>query len=180
MIDRDQIALLATYNAWMNGKLYEVAARLPDDQLRRDRGAFFGSILGTLNHIAVADTIWLRRFSTLSMQSAVLAQAADLPVPAALDALLFPELSGLAGYRKKLDDLICAWADALTREDLLRQLQYSSMKGIPASKRLGDVILHFFNHQTHHRGQVTTLLSQAGQDVGITDLIALIPDQENM
>ena len=54
------------------------------------------------------------------------------------------------------------------------------MKGIPASKRLGDVILHFFNHQTHHRGQVTTLLSQAGQDVGITDLIALIPDQENM
>jgi len=180
MIDRGQIALLATYNAWMNERLYAIAARLPPDQLNRDRGAFFGSIFGTLNHIAVADTIWLRRFSTLSMQSAVLARVAELPVPTALDAPLFTELSGLAGYRKKLDDLICLWAEALAEEDLLRPLRYASMQGSPANKRLGDVILHFFNHQTHHRGQVTTLLSQAGQDIGITDLIALIPDQENI
>lgn len=166
MIAREQIALLATYNAWMNEKVFETAARLSHEQLVRDRDAYFGSILGTLNHIAVADTIWLRRFSTLSMQSAVVAQVAELPVPAALDMPLYGELSGLAGYRKKLDDLISAWAEALRHEDLQRPLCYASMKGTAANKRLGDVVLHFFNHQTHHRGQVSTLLSQAGLDIG--------------
>lgn len=178
MIGREQLALLATYNNWMNSKVYEAAARLPPTELAQDRQAFFGSILGTLNHIAVADTIWLRRFSTLSVPSAVLAQLAELPAPQALDTRLFAELEGLAAYRKRLDDLICVWVEALTEDDLHRQLRYATMKGIAANKRLGDVALHFFNHQTHHRGQVTTLLSQAGQDVGITDLIALIPDQE--
>lgn len=74
--------------------------------------------------------------------------------------------------------MINAWAAALTDEDLARELHYASMKGIEANKRLGDVIMHFFNHQTHHRGQATTLLLQAGEDVGITDLLALIPNQD--
>lgn len=178
MIGREQIALLATYNSWMNGKIYEAAARLSADALMRDRQAFFGSILGTLNHLAVADTIWLRRFSTLSLKSAVLAQVAELPVPRALNSVLYSELPGLTTYRRQLDDLICIWADALTEEDLSRPLRYASMNGLSANKRLGDVVLHFFNHQTHHRGQVSTLLFQADQDIGVTDLIALIPDQD--
>lgn len=72
--------------------------------------------------------------------------------------------------------MINAWAAALTNDDLSRELHYASMKGIEA--HMGDVIMHFFNHQTHHRGQATTLLSQAGEEVGITDLIALIPNQD--
>jgi len=171
-----QAVLMASYNAWMNAKVFEAAGRLAHEEIVLDRGAFFGSILGTLNHIAVADTIWLRRFSTLPGAQAVLRNMDALPTPAALDAMLFNELAGLSGYRKRLDDMISAWAAALTDADLSQTLHYVSMKGIASNKRLGDVIMHFFNHQTHHRGQTTTLLHQAGQDVGITDLIVLISD----
>lgn len=171
------MVLMASYNAWMNDKLYEAAGRLSQDELARDRGAFFGSILGTLNHIAVADTIWLRRFAAHSPGCAALARVHDLPAPPTLDATLFAELAGLAAYQKTLDGIIEAWIAALTENDLARPLSYTSMKGIAAQKRLAGVLLHFFNHQTHHRGQATTLLSQAGQDVGVTDLIVLIPDE---
>ena len=74
--------------------------------------------------------------------------------------------------------MINAWAAALTDADLSRELRYASLKGIASNKRLGNVLLHFFNHQTHHRGQATTLLHQAGQDVGLTDLIALMSDTD--
>ncbi len=170
-----QIQLLASYNAWMNDKLYAAAANLTPVEVARDRGAFFRSILGTLNHIAVADTIWLKRFAFLPGQPA-LNGVADLPTPAALDTPLFGELQPLHAYRNKLDGIIAAWTADLQEEVLDVTLHYTSMKGIAASKRLGDVILHFFNHQTHHRGQVTTLLTQAGVDVGVTDLIAIVAD----
>lgn len=169
---------MASYNEWMNAKVFEAASCLTHEQIAQDRGAFFGSILGTLNHIAVADTIWLRRFSMLPTGQSALKILDDMPTPNSLDKLLFNELEGLASYRKKLDGMINAWAAALTNEDLSRELHYASMKGIETNKRLGDVLMHFFNHQTHHRGQATTLLSQAGEDVGITDLIALIPNQD--
>lgn len=170
------VMLMASYNAWMNDKVYEAAGRLGAEAIVRDCGAFFGSVLGTLNHIAVADTIWLRRFATQFPQHAALAATRELPTPGSLDALLFAQLAELAVYRRMLDGIISAWAAALTEADLAQVLHYSSMKGIPARKRLSDVLMHFFNHQTHHRGQATTLLCQAGQDVGVTDLIALIPD----
>jgi uncharacterized damage-inducible protein DinB len=177
-MDCKQVALMASYNEWMNAKVFEAAARLPHAEIVQDRGAFFGSILGTLNHLAVADTIWLRRFSTLPTGPSVLENIDGMLAPATLNQQLFGELQGLAGYRKRLDGMINAWAAALTDEDLSRELHYANMKGIQANKRLGDVIMHFFNHQTHHRGQATTLLFQAGEDVGITDLIALIPNQD--
>lgn len=74
-----------------------------------------------------------------------------------------------------LDGIIKGWAASVTQADLDHVLQYASMKGVVSRKRFGDLLLHFFNHQTHHRGQATTLLTQAGQDVGTTDLLLLIP-----
>lgn len=177
MSDCRYVVLMASYNAWMNDKIYAVASRLSREELVRDRGAFFGSILGTLNHLAVADTIWLRRFAAHPPGYAALARALDLPAPSALDMPLFEGLAELAAFRKMLDGMIGEWAGGLSENDLSRPLSYTSMKGVAAQKRLASVILHFFNHQTHHRGQVTTLLSQAGQDVGVTDLIALVPDE---
>ncbi|MGJ0535113.1 MAG: DinB family protein [Methylocystis sp.] len=177
MSDCKHIVLMASYNAWMNDKVYEAAGRLNHAEITRNRGAFFGSILGTLNHIAVADTIWLRRFAAHPSGFAALTGVRDVPAPPSLDTPLFAELAGLAAYRKTLDGIIQAWASELAEDDLSRILSYTSMKGIAAQKRLAGVIMHFFNHQTHHRGQVTTLLLQAGEDVGVTDLIALIPDE---
>ena len=74
-----QVILMASYNEWMNTKVFEAAGRLAHDEIAQDRGAFFGSLLGTLNHIAVADTLWLRRFSTLPGEQAALRPLDDMP-----------------------------------------------------------------------------------------------------
>ena len=171
-----EFALLAEYNRWMNARLYAAAATLPEAELARDRGAFFGSILGTLNHVAVADTIWLKRFAASPRAQAALAPVCELPAPRALDAPLFPRFSGLRAHREWLDGIIAAWVGGLGAHDLQQVLPYANTRGERFERVLGQLLLHFFNHQTHHRGQATTLLSQAGVDVGVTDLLALIPD----
>lgn len=170
------LQLLATYNQWMNARVCEACARLSAQELAAERGAFFGSVLGTLNHIAVADTVWLRRFSQHPARYAALEAVDELPRPVALDQKLHADLAGLSAYRERLDRLILDWIATVREPELDQVLEYHSMKGVAARKRFGDVLLHFFNHQTHHRGQVTTLLTQAGQDVGVTDLLVLLPD----
>ena len=177
MLNCSHVVLLASYNAWMNPKLYEAAAALPPDEITADRKAFFGSLLGTLNHIVVGDTIWLKRFATHSGNHASLEPIRHSPAPLALDQVLFDNLPALWEQRQKLDCTINTWAASLTETDLECSLSYKNMKGVSAKKRFSSLVLHFFNHQTHHRGQATTLLFQAGVDVGITDLLMLIPDE---
>jgi uncharacterized damage-inducible protein DinB len=174
---KQHLELLASYNAWMNAKVCEAAARLDARELVRDRGAFFGSVLGTLNHLVVGDTIWLQRFATHPACGVTLREVADLPAPASLDQLLFADLQALTTHRVWLDAQISQWIAALTESDLDQVLHYRNTRGIPADKRYASLILHFFNHQTHHRGQVSTLLHQAGEDIGVKDLLALIPDE---
>jgi uncharacterized damage-inducible protein DinB len=166
---------MATYNEWMNARIYEAASRLPDEELCADRKAFFGSILGTLNHLAVADTVWLKRFARHPANYPALEAVRQLADPQSLDQRLFPNIRELSAHREWLDQRIVEWARSMTEPELDHILHYSSMKGIPADKEFYSLVMHFFNHQTHHRGQVTTLLSQAGVDVGDTDLVILIP-----
>ena len=169
---------LATYNQWMNAKLYDIAAKLSASDLTEERGAFFGSIVGTLNHIAVADTIWLKRFATHAASSSrTLEVMVALPAPEQLDQTLFDDLMGLKAHRHWLDSVIINWVAALTEDDLSTTLSYHNRQGVASKRRYSSLILHFFNHQTHHRGQVSTLLSQAGVEVGVTDLMALIPEE---
>jgi uncharacterized damage-inducible protein DinB len=175
MIDHGYVVQMARYNAWMNDQVFEAAAQLTEEALMLDRQAFFGSLFGTLNHIAVADTVWLKRFAGALPHSA-LAATHGLSMPRALDIELFNDFDGLRTYRELLDRIIEKWAAELTDDDLSHTLHYTNMQGVPAHKPLGGVLMHFFNHQTHHRGQATTLLTQAGQDVGVTDLITLIPN----
>ncbi|MTW09598.1 damage-inducible protein DinB [Pseudoduganella eburnea] len=172
------IALLAHYNEWMNNKLYEAAAKLPPAELAADRKAFFGSLLATLNHIAVADTIWLKRFAADPRFADALAPIAALPAPAALDQMLFDSLEALRGRRTLLDRQVLEWAPTLRDHDLHAVIAYRRYNGDAHHKALGQLLLHFFNHQTHHRGQATTLLTQAGVDVGATDLLLLVPEAE--
>jgi len=174
---RSHIVLMANYNQWMNAKVYEAAARLSHEELTADRKAFFGSLLATLNHILVGDTIWLKRFATHPARHGALEPVRSMPTPASLDQVLFSELAPLRKQRERLDNIIKAWAESLEDADLEHTLQYTNMKGVVGRRNFAGVVLHFFNHQTHHRGQATTLLSQAGQDVGVTDLLMLIPDE---
>ena len=171
-------ALMASYNQWMNASIYEAASKLAAAELTEERGAFFGSIFGTLNHIAVADTIWLKRFATHASSSArTLEVMVALPTPASLDQILFDDLKGLKAHRRWLDTVIINWVAALTDDDLSTTLSYHNTKGVASRRRYSSLVFHFFNHQTHHRGQLSTLLSQAGVDIGVTDLLALIPDE---
>jgi len=175
MSELSRFALLANYNTWMNAKLYEAAAKLPAQALHEDRGAFFGSLMGTLNHIVAGDTIWLQRFAAHEAPFPELDPIRALARPA-LDAPFSDDLAELHVHRKMLDGVIEHWVAALTVQHLQHVLHYRNSQGAMA-KRLSLLLLHFFNHQTHHRGQASTLLSQAGVDVGVTDLLALIPNE---
>lgn len=177
MSERDHFLLLATYNEWMNVKLYEAAATLPAEELCADKGAFFGSLMGTLNHIVAGDTIWLKRFATLPAKHSALEPMQAMAAPLGLMHIFSMDLPALAAQRRTLDAIIGAWVRQLTEEDLAHTLHYASMSGVVSDKRLSCVLLHFFNHQTHHRGQASTLLFQAGVDVGATDLAVLIPNE---
>lgn len=167
---------MATYNQWMNEKLLSASKQLDAEALVADRGAFFGSILATLNHLANSDVIWLKRFSHHPGAHASLDPLRALPMPDPRDLGRFGDLDSLAEHRRWLDLLILDWASSLSEADLDVILPYTNTRGVPGHKAFAGLVLHFFNHQTHHRGQVTTLFSQAGIDVGVTDLLALVPD----
>jgi uncharacterized damage-inducible protein DinB len=175
---RAHIALMASYNEWMNVKLYDAAARLPAQELHADKGAFFGSLFGTLNHIAVGDTIWLKRFAAHPSGHAALDPIRATAAPATLAQALAPDLDALRARRQLLDAVIRDWAAQLSEDDLSHVLHYANTKGIQSRRRFASLVMHFFNHQTHHRGQASTLLSQAGVDIGVTDLLALVPEED--
>lgn len=177
MSQTSHLQLLAEYNRWMNRSLFASVAKLPADEIKADKGAFFGSILGTLNHLAVADTIWLKRFSTHAAGAAALQPMNEVPMPKRLNETLFSDLSSLQGYREWLDELIVKFVGSLGDEALSQPLVFSSLKGQQSARNFQGVLVHFFNHQTHHRGQVTTLLFQAGIDPGVTDLLVLVPQE---
>ena len=168
------VVRMASYNTWMNAKVYEAAGRLPAAELAADRKAYFRSVLGTLNHLVVADTIWLRRFAAHPARHAALDPVRALPSPSSLAQLPFEDFAELTMHRRMLDAVIEDWTAALTEDDLQHVLHYASMRGEAFTREMSGLLMHFFNHQTHHRGQVTTLLTQAGIDVGVTDLVALL------
>jgi uncharacterized damage-inducible protein DinB len=174
---KTHVCQMADYNQWMNQKIYEAVGKLSPEQLLENKGAFFGSILGTLNHIAVADTIWLKRFAPALPKYDVLNAVVELSLPASLDTMLFNNLQELKDRRQLLDETFSTLANSLSEEELLLVIHYKNMKGIASSKNLFSLLMHVFNHQTHHRGQVTTLLSQSGVDVGITDLVFILPNE---
>lgn len=162
MITVDYVRTMSAYNRWMNERLYATCATLSDEERKADRGAFFRSIHGTLNHILLADRVWMGRFTSepFAIKS--------------LDQELYSDYSELTVEREKTDNDIAAWANSLTEDALATRLNDTRQATPkPRSYPLWVALTHLFNHQTHHRGQITTLLNQAGQDMGVTDLIRL-------
>ncbi len=174
------LSQMADYNQWSNQNLLRACSTLDNIELHADKGAFFSSIIGSFNHLLVADLIWLRRFaecSALSESSQLTLQPlTQFPATTSLDQLLHLDITAFAKDRKALDALILEWVDSLDGTLLNLPLPYRNTKGIAASKPLGLLLSHFFNHQTHHRAQIGTLLYQAGIDPGVTDLLVRIPD----
>jgi uncharacterized damage-inducible protein DinB len=131
-----------------NRRLYDAAATLSDDAYRADGGAFFGSVHGTLNHLLVADRIWMRRFT------------GDGPTQTRLDEILFDDFSSLRSEREAQDGRIIAHIDGLSEEKLGETFTYRTIVGpLDITQPRAPALSHFFNHQTHHRGQVHALLT---------------------
>jgi uncharacterized damage-inducible protein DinB len=159
VLDRQYTVLMAEYNAFMNDKLYSMCGALTDEERKLDRGAFFKSIHGTLSHLLWADRAFLIRLLRW-----------DSPIGAPSD-VLFDAFVDLASERKRFDALLLDWARTLDDDALAQSIEYQSV--VYKSKRrmpLYLMVVQMFNHQTHHRGQLTTLLSQLGLDPGVTDL----------
>jgi uncharacterized damage-inducible protein DinB len=159
MIDAEFARTMAAYNRWMNERAYAVCSRVADAERRRDRGAFFGSIHGTLNHLVYADLAFLSRFT------------GDPPEVPALGTELYAGFEELAAVRAALDARLIAWAAGLSEEWLASPFTYTStVDGLTRTLPAWILVGHLFNHQAHHRGQLSTLLTQAGHDIGVTDL----------
>jgi uncharacterized damage-inducible protein DinB len=168
-----QFTRLARYNHWMNERLYTLAAQMSDEERKLDRGAFFRSIHGTFNHILLGDRLWLARFANSGHAFAALKDNVLPPGVASMGDELYSDFNDLTRERNKTDLAIEAWMAELDDAMLNSTLRYKRMNGEAREHPFWLVLTHFFNHQTHHRGQVTTLLMQSGREPGVTDFIAL-------
>ena len=151
-------AQYARYNRLANESLYAVCAELRDDEYRRDLGAFFGSVHGTLNHLLLGDTIWMTRFEGGTHPST------------GLDAILFDRFADLREARRQMDLRIERLFASLPAGFDRGSVHYVNNSGFESQDPLSVILPHFFNHQTHHRAQVHTLLSQLGHAPPVLDL----------
>lgn len=161
MISVDYVRTMARYNAWQNGAIYGAAGSLGDKERRLDRGAFFGSIHATLSHILWADTIWMSRFGDID------------PPPGGIETSpnYYSDWGGMATARSDLDALIREWSQGVDPDWLTGELTwYSTVSGGMSTRSTALLVTHFFNHQTHHRGQVHAMLTAAGAKTEVTDL----------
>jgi uncharacterized damage-inducible protein DinB len=172
MMSPEWLGALARYNRWMNDKLYGVAATLSDEARKRDCGAFFKSIHGTFNHLLLADRVWLARFLGVAALDGFMAPGGIR----SLEQELYVDFEELRRERALADVELSNWVSALTQERLTSSLVYMR-QGQKIEVPLWWAVAHVFNHQTHHRGQLTTLFMQQGVDPGVTDLFAMLREE---
>ena len=152
---------LADYNHWANRRLYAAAIDMSEEQYRRPTGVFFGSLHGTLNHLLLTDRVWLKRLT------------GEGEHPDRLDAILFADRSELARARVAEDARITRVIGGYAETDLGNILSYQTMAGRPQAQPLREILLHLFNHQTHHRGQAHACCSiVTGTEPPSLDLLA--------
>jgi uncharacterized damage-inducible protein DinB len=159
MAPLDRYRQFAGYNAWANARLYDAVAALPEADFHADRGAFFGSLKGTLNHILVGDRIWFGRLTR------------EGPTYTQLDLILHEDLTSLRQAREAEDVRIIAYVEILDLAALDQPFEYQTTTGQPFVQARSSVLDHVFNHQTHHRGQAHALLSAAGASPPSLDLL---------
>jgi len=167
MIDRAYVQRMARYNRWQNENLYGTADTLSDAERRRERGAFFGSIHQTLSHLLWGDRMWMSRFT-------------DVPKPPGgipESVSLYSDWDGLKTERKSFDQMTLNCADSVDPAWLnADQTFYSVASKSEWTHPRWVLVTHMFNHQTHHRGQVHSMLTQAGGKPSDTDLTFMPPD----
>jgi uncharacterized damage-inducible protein DinB len=168
MIGPAYVRLMAAYNAEMNRRLCAAAATLSDADRRADEGAFWRSIMGTLNHLVWADQMWMSRFAGWPKPSAVQADS----------AAIMDDFSELRAERERLDRLLEEWAMGVTDDWLAGDMTWwSGSAKRELSRPRAPLLVHLFNHQTHHRGQTHALLTRRGAKTGDTDIFLVVPPE---
>jgi uncharacterized damage-inducible protein DinB len=164
MITPAYVQLMARYNQWQNDNLYSAAGQLGDSVIRQETGAWFGTIFATFNHILWADRYWMHRFTGSDKPKGGMAES----------RIVFDDWADLLQARKNLDQTILDWADNLDPDWLETELSwFSGAKQSTMSQPISLAVVHFFNHQTHHRGQIHALLTRFGAKPQDTDLVFL-------
>jgi uncharacterized damage-inducible protein DinB len=160
-VSPDYVRMMAAYNTEMNRRLYDAAAKLGDAERKADCGAFWKSLHGTLSHILWGDQQWMSRFDNWPKPA----------VPQKQSATMIEDFAALRAQRETADADITAWANKLDQTTIDRDFTwYSGANKREMTRPYGVLITHFFNHQTHHRGQAHALLTARGIDPGETDL----------
>lgn len=161
----------ANYNQQINERLFQACGQLSPEQLSMDQGAFFGSILATLNHLLVVDTYWFYQCCGDASKVGLFDRKNKQVKAAALNQVLTDDFELLSLWREQIDARIVEFIKGLDESALNRTISHSLAGDHSVEYALVKVLAHWFNHQTHHRGQVTALLSQQGIDYGVTDLL---------
>ena len=157
---KQHFQMFAAYNRWANQRVYDGAAELTPEQFTRDMGAFFKSVMGTLNHLLATDRIWMKRFT------------GEGDAPASLDAIVHQDFDSLRKARIAEDDRIVSWISGLTEKQLDGRFTYITVTDMRTiSQRLAPALAHAFNHQTHHRGQLHAILTALGRPSVVLDLV---------
>ena len=170
----DQFKQFAAYNKWANARLYAAALDLPETSYRLHIGVFFGGLHGTLNHLLLTDRIWLRRLT------------GEGDYPNRLDAILYEDRKELSRARIAEDERLIKVIGSYDEATLKGLHGYKTTSGMPQSQILGEILMHLFNHQTHHRGQAHACLSiLTGDEPPSLDLLvfqrgAIAPDLQEL
>ncbi|MEP0964227.1 MAG: DinB family protein [Roseobacter sp.] len=168
MIEPRYVQTMARYNSWQNNQLSPVLNVMSIEDLTKDRGAFFGSLLGTANHLLWGDTLWMNRFT--GTVAAPDGEASD-------HTQSHKTIASWTAARLRMDVIIQDWADGLEHDDLTGDLTwFSQTAGRDMSSPMSTFVVSFLNHQTHHRGQIHAMLTAAGQRAPVSDLIFMPED----
>jgi len=164
MITAEYCRTMASYNAWQNKQLIEIVDAMDQAELDKNRKSFFGSILGTANQLLWGDLLWMSRFDGGAAPQGNLPESPKLHYTA--DSFLIDRL--------RADQRITRWAGRVKQMDLVGPMTwYSSSVQRSMTMQKGLCVTHFFNHQTHHRGQLHAMLTAAGQNPDVTDIVFL-------
>jgi uncharacterized damage-inducible protein DinB len=168
---KDAFVLLSGYNAVTNRELLEILRGVPQEDLTRDLGSYFASILGIVNHVLVSDVSWLGRFSAAIPELSELSKELPAFELRKLTDVVWPDLKSFSPVRERVDGVIVRAFQALPEERYTEVLRYRNWRGQEQEKLAWRAFLHFFNHQTHHRGQVSVLLDRLSVKNDYSNLI---------
>jgi len=168
--------MMSLYNQRMNSQLMGHCLTLSSDVLEQDTHSFFPNIVSYWNHILFGDLILMARLASNNIANLSSADFSEFPSPISPKDIYHGTLLDITSLRAQVDKLIIRYCDNLTEEDCDRFITYTTTEGVTITKAVADVTQHIFNHQAHHRGQLTCLLSQAGVDYGCMDLPVIVAE----